>query len=77
MKRPSIISPSRKRRIAAGSGTQVQDVNRLLKQFDQMQQMMKKLGKNGGKGLFGRRKMPKLDASALEQLGGMGGFPKM
>ena len=74
--KPSIINPSRKRRIAAGSGMQVQDVNRLLKQFEQMQQMMKKvgkLGKGGGKGLFGRRKMPKLDPSMLE---GMNGFPK-
>ena len=73
--KPSIINPSRKRRIAKGSGTEVQDVNRLLKQFEQMQQMMKKLGK-GGKGLFGRRKMPKIDPSMLEGMGGMGGFPK-
>jgi signal recognition particle subunit SRP54 len=40
---PDIIRGSRKRRIAAGSGTQVQDVNRLLKQFDQVQSMMKHL----------------------------------
>ena len=45
---PAIIKGSRKRRIAAGSGTQVQDVNRLLKQFTQMQKMMKKMGKGGG-----------------------------
>jgi signal recognition particle subunit SRP54 len=44
---PDIIKGSRKRRIAAGSGTQVQDVNRLLKQFDQMQRMMKKMSKGG------------------------------
>ncbi len=44
---PDIIKGSRKRRIAAGSGTQVQDVNRLLKQFAQMQKMMKKLSKGG------------------------------
>ncbi|MCW9023614.1 MAG: signal recognition particle protein, partial [Gammaproteobacteria bacterium] len=44
---PAIIKGSRKRRIAAGSGTQVQDVNRLLKQFTQMQKMMKKMGKGG------------------------------
>jgi signal recognition particle subunit SRP54 len=44
---PAIIKGSRKRRIAAGSGTQVQDVNRLLKQFTQMQKMMKKM-KGGG-----------------------------
>jgi len=41
------IRGSRKRRIAAGSGTQVQDVNRLLKQFDQVQTMMKRMGKGG------------------------------
>lgn len=45
--RPDIIRGSRKRRIATGSGTQVQDVNRLLKQFTQMQKMMKKM-KGGG-----------------------------
>ena len=44
---PAIIKGSRKRRIAAGSGTQVQDVNRLLKQFEQMQRMMKTLSKGG------------------------------
>ena len=42
--KPSIINPSRKRRIAMGSGTKVEDVNRLLKQFEQMQKMMKQLG---------------------------------
>ncbi|MDH5359649.1 MAG: signal recognition particle protein [Gammaproteobacteria bacterium] len=45
--RPDIIKGSRKRRIAAGSGTQIQDVNRLLKQFTQMQKMMKKVSKGG------------------------------
>jgi signal recognition particle subunit SRP54 len=45
---PDLIRGSRKRRIAAGSGTQVQDINRLLKQFVQMQKMMKRLGKGGG-----------------------------
>ncbi|MDH5488245.1 MAG: signal recognition particle protein, partial [Gammaproteobacteria bacterium] len=44
---PDTIRGSRKRRIASGSGTQVQEVNRLLKQFDQMQKMMKRLGKGG------------------------------
>lgn len=44
---PDIINGSRKRRIAQGSGTQVQDVNRLLKQFTQMQKMMKKMGGGG------------------------------
>lgn len=45
---PAVIKGSRKKRIAAGSGTQVQDVNRLLKQFNQMQKMMKKMSKKGG-----------------------------
>lgn len=45
-KKPSIIKGSRKRRIAFGSGTKVQDVNRLLKQFSDMQNMIKKIKKN-------------------------------
>ncbi|WP_347252098.1 signal recognition particle protein [Legionella sp.] len=45
---PKIISGSRKKRIALGSGTQIQDVNRLLKQYEQMQKMMKKFTKPGG-----------------------------
>ena len=57
-RRPDIIKGSRKRRIASGSGTQVQEVNRLLKQFTQMTKMMKKM-KGGGmarmvRGLKGR-----------------------
>ena len=47
-RRPDIINGSRKKRIAAGSGTQIQDVNRLLKQFRQMQTMMKRLTRKGG-----------------------------
>ncbi|BAZ94842.1 signal recognition particle protein [Thiohalobacter thiocyanaticus] len=46
-RRPDAIKGSRKRRIANGSGTQVQDVNKLLKQFTQMQKMMKKMSKGG------------------------------
>ena len=61
--RPDIIKGSRKKRIASGSGTQVQDVNKLLKQFKQMQKMMKKMGKGGGmkklmRGMPGMGKMP-------------------
>jgi signal recognition particle subunit SRP54 len=44
---PDIIKASRRKRIATGSGTQVQDVNKLLKQFTQMQKMMKKMSKGG------------------------------
>ncbi len=60
--KPSIINPSRKRRIAAGSGRKVEDVNRLLKQFDQMQKMMKQF--TGGKGMKGKRRK-------------FGGFPNL
>ena len=45
---PDVIAGSRKKRIARGSGTQIQDVNRLLKQHKQMRKMMKKLGRKGG-----------------------------
>ena len=45
---PTLIKASRKKRIASGSGTDVQDVNRLLKQFENMQRMMKKVSKKGG-----------------------------
>lgn len=61
---PAIIKGSRKRRIALGSGTQVQDVNRLLKQFTQMQKMLKKM-KGGG--------MAKMMRSMQGRL--PGGFP--
>ncbi len=49
---PDIIKASRKKRIAAGSGTSVQEVNRLLKQFDDMSTMMKKMNRLGQKGLM-------------------------
>jgi signal recognition particle subunit SRP54 len=49
---PDILKASRKRRIAAGSGTTVQEINRLLKQFDDMSSMMKKMNKLGQKGLM-------------------------
>ena len=48
-----LLNGSRKRRIAAGSGTQVQDVNRVIKQYREMSKMMKKVGKLGKKGLAG------------------------
>ncbi len=66
---PEIISGSRRRRIAMGSGTQVQDVGRLIKQHKQMQKMMKKFTTKGGMGKI------------MRGLGGMmpgaGGMPKM
>ena len=51
--KPSIIDPKRKRRIAAGSGTKVEDVNRLLKQFEQMSKLLKQIKKSPR--AFGRR----------------------
>ena len=63
-KRPDIINPSRKRRIAAGSGTQVEDVNRVLKQYRDMQKVFKQMNSRGMK-----RKM-----SRMGGFGGMGGF---
>jgi signal recognition particle subunit SRP54 len=51
-KTPDIIKASRKKRIAAGAGVQVQDVNKLLKQFDDMAAMMKRMNKLGPKGLM-------------------------
>jgi len=50
-----LINGSRRRRIAAGSGTSVQDVNRVLQQFEQSRKMMKQFAEMGGKG-----KMPKM-----------------
>ncbi|WP_427983548.1 signal recognition particle protein [Agarivorans sp.] len=66
--RPEIIKGSRKRRIAAGSGTQIQDVNKLLKQFTQMQKMMKKMSGKGGM----RKMMSQM--KGMMPPGGMGGF---
>ena len=55
---PSLIDGSRRRRIAAGSGRSIQDVNQLLNQFRQMQKMMKQMGGGGG-GMPGMPGMPK------------------
>ena len=62
--KPDIIKATRKRRIATGAGVQVQDVNRMLKEFEQMQEMMKKM-KGGG--------MMKM----MKRMGGMKGMPRM
>ncbi|MBN2555364.1 MAG: signal recognition particle protein [Anaerolineales bacterium] len=53
-RKPEILNASRKRRIAAGSGTTVQEVNQLLRQFRQMQKMLKKLGGRGLSGIIQR-----------------------
>ncbi len=55
---PKVLNASRRKRIAAGSGTTVQDVNRLIKQFEQASQMMKQAAKMGGRGLMGGRLPP-------------------
>lgn len=63
-RKPEIIKATRKRRIAAGSGVHVQEVNRMLKEFEQMQAMMKKMSGSG---------MMKM----MKRMGGMKGMPKM
>ena len=50
-RKPGLLNGSRRRRIAQGSGTQVQDVNRLMKQFRDMQKLFKRMNKSGGRGL--------------------------
>ena len=83
-RKPEIIKATRKRRIAAGSGVQVQEVNRLLKEFEQMQDMMKKM--KGGKMMKLMRKMAGSLGVGGGDKGGAGGagggiggmgFPKM
>jgi len=53
---PKILNGSRRKRIAIGSGTSIQDVNRLIKQFADMQKMMKMLNSKGGKSMLGNLK---------------------
>ena len=68
---PDIINPSRKRRIAAGCGMQVEDVNRLLNQHRQMQKMFKQM--NSGKM---KRQLKRMGfGNGMNGMGGMGGFP--
>lgn len=67
---PAVIKGSRKRRIAVGSGTTVPDVNRLLKQFTQMQKMMKKMKGGGMKNM-----MRGLAGKLPPGMGGMSGMP--
>ncbi|MBI3587083.1 MAG: signal recognition particle protein, partial [Ignavibacteriales bacterium] len=56
--KPSIINGNRRRRIAMGSGTTVQEINRLLKQFDEMQKMMKRLTKGNMKRALRGMRLP-------------------
>ena len=52
--KPEIINASRRKRIAAGAGVKVEDVNRLIKQYEQMKKMFKQMNSKGGKRRFGR-----------------------
>ena len=67
--KPAILNPSRKRRIAAGSGTDVSDVNRVIKQYEQMQKLYKAVS-GGGKGT----KKGKRRRNPFAGMGGMGGM---
>jgi signal recognition particle subunit SRP54 len=72
--KPSIINPARKRRIAAGSGTKVEDVNRLLKQFEQMQKVMKQFTGKGKKGkMLARQARKQIAGMNFDKNGGKGG----
>ncbi|MCH2076109.1 MAG: signal recognition particle protein [Rhodobacteraceae bacterium] len=82
---PQLLQASRKKRIAKGAGLEVQELNRLLKQHRQMSDMMKKLGRKGGKGLmrqlsgmFGMGGGPSQAeiAAAQAQMGKMGAMPR-
>jgi len=85
-KNPDVLKASRKKRVAAGSGTKVEEVNKLLKMHRQMADMMKQMGR--GKGMFARMGgmlgmpgmgggggMPAMDPAALEKLAKGGAFP--
>jgi signal recognition particle subunit SRP54 len=72
--KPELIKATRKRRIAAGAGVQVQDVNRLLKEFEQMQEMMKKM--RGGGLMKMMKRMGAMKGMLPPGMGG-GGFPGM
>ncbi|WP_025733498.1 signal recognition particle protein [Carnimonas nigrificans] len=74
-RKPELINGSRKRRICAGSGTQVPDLNRLLKQHKQMQKMMKKM-KKGGMQKMMRGMSSMMGGGGPGGMGGMGGFPR-
>lgn len=72
-RQPAVIKASRKKRIAAGSGTSVPDVNRLLKQHQQMATVMKQMKKKGLGGLLSGGGMPGGLAGGVGGLGGLGG----
>ena len=63
-RKPDILNASRKKRIAAGSGTSVEDINKLLRQYEQMRKMYKQMNTKGSKTSKAMKRM----------MGGMGGF---
>ncbi len=73
--KPALMNPSRKRRIAAGCGQRVEDVNRLLKQYESMRQMMKQLKKMGKGKKGGHGRMPGGFPGGMPPM--PGGFPGM
>ena len=72
---PDIINPSRKRRIAAGCGLQVEDVNRLLNQYRSMQKLYKQLNGKNSKKMMKRMQRMGMGGGMPGGMGGMGGFP--
>lgn len=74
--KPDIINPSRKRRIAAGCGMQIEDVNKLLSQYRQMQKMFKQFSGKSSKKMR-KRMMNMVGMNGMNGMGGPGGFPMM
>jgi len=80
-KNPDLLAASRKRRVAAGSGVEVAEINRLLKQHRQMSDAFKMMARDGGKG-FARMAqmmggMPGMGGGGMGGMGGGGGMPQM
>ena len=69
--KPGLMNPSRKRRIAAGSGRSVEEVNRLIKQLEQTQKMMRAFNSKGKKG---KKMRSMMNGGGMPPMGG-GGFP--
>ncbi|MEW5423527.1 signal recognition particle protein [Amorphus sp. 3PC139-8] len=76
-RKPELLKASRKKRIAAGSGTRVEEVNKLLKMHRQMSDMMKSMGKKKGllSSMMGGGGMPNMDPAELEKMAKEGGLP--
>ena len=74
-KKPDLLNASRKKRVAAGAGVEVQDINRLLKQHRQMADMVKSMSRGGGKGM--KQMAAMMGGLGGGQIPGMGGGPDM